>query len=123
MPILKHCGKPGCRTLVPQGTPHCPQHARAETARRNAKRKAFGYGRAHWKRVRAARHLLAGGVCELRINCAGAPSTHTHLAPALRGRHDLATVADCRACCASCSGAIDAPRAHHKRKDLYSPED
>jgi len=71
---------------------------------------AYGYNRTHWQQVRKQRLALAGHVCELRINCMGAPATHVHLDPAYRGQHRAARVEHCRVCCASCSGAVDAPR-------------
>ncbi|HEV8105558.1 MAG TPA: hypothetical protein VGP69_17640 [Gaiellaceae bacterium] len=43
-------------------------------------------------------------------------ATHVHLDPRLEGNHDAATLEDCRACCASCSGAVDAPRAHEVQR-------
>jgi hypothetical protein len=33
----------------------------------------------------------------------------------MRGQHDAATLNDCRACCGSCSGAVDTPRSHAAR--------
>src|SRR5436190_1191983 len=103
------------RPCLDCGTPttgtRCPRHDHARQ-RRAARVTAYGYGRAHWRRLRKQRLELDGHRCQLRATalCTGA-ATHVHLDPALEGRHDQATINDCVSCCASCSGAIDAPRA------------
>jgi 5-methylcytosine-specific restriction protein A len=110
-PQAKPCAKPGCGRLVPLGHRHCDEHAKAEHQRRARKRAAYGYDRQHWRQVRAQRLQLANHQCELQLAGCTVAATHVHLRPELRGAHDLATLDDTRACCASCSGAVDAPRS------------
>jgi hypothetical protein len=109
---MRICPTTGCGQLIASTAVRCPAHEQEDQQRRRRKVRELGNDRAHWQAVRAARLGIASGLCELRINCSGAPATHVHLLPELEGCHDQATVADCRACCASCSGAVDAPRAH-----------
>lgn len=109
--LLKPCGNGACERLVPSGVRFCRDHAAADGARRNAKVTRFGYSRPHWRGLRARRLIFAGGMCELRLPGCTGHATHVHLRAELAGNHDAATLEDCRACCASCSGAIDAPRA------------
>src|SRR5438046_1407735 len=108
---MRVCPIRGCGRIIPATERHCPEHKAAERRRRDEKAKRFGYHSAHWQRIRRERLQSAGYVCELRINCNGAQATHVHLDPAYRGRHYAALLEHTRACCASCSGAIDAPRA------------
>ena len=111
MAIMKLCSYGGCGRRVTREEGRCPEHARAERQRRDEKTRRYGYRSPHWQRVRRERLELAGYRCELRLNCEGAEATHVHLDPAYRGEHRTALLEDTRACCASCSGAIDAPRA------------
>lgn len=105
------CAAAGCRRTIPKGQRLCAEHKAADEARRAGKRRRFGYSRSNWQRIRAQRLVFAAGRCELGLpRCTGA-ATHVHLDPRLAGNHDLATFDDCRACCASCSGAVDAPRS------------
>lgn len=109
MPVLRLCSSSGCNRRVQSG--RCPEHERAYRLSKNARVSRYGYGTTHWQQVRTQRHILAAGRCELGLpGCTEVP-THTHLDPALKGNHRIATVADVRACCAQCSGAVDAPRA------------
>lgn len=94
----------------------CRDHAAVERVRRDEKRQRFGYSRPHWRRLRVQRLSLAHGLCELRLPGCSMRATHVHLDPRLEGNHDAATLEDCRACCASCSGAVDAPRAHEVQR-------
>jgi hypothetical protein len=107
--VLKACSKCG----RPCKGRYCPAHQTQENARRTRKVTEHGYRRANSQGVRRQRLEAAGYVCELRLPGCTQRATHVHLAPTLAGNHDDATVHDCQACCASCSGAIDAPRAHH----------
>jgi hypothetical protein len=104
---VRACVKCGRRSVGRR----CPRHQLAETARRSARIARNGYGRAHWQQLRKLRFGLAGGLCELRLPGCTRVATHVHLDERLGGNHDAATLADCRACCANCSGAIDAPRS------------
>jgi hypothetical protein len=103
------CGRPCHGSRCPT---HAQAHATTEAARRHRKTKNYGYRRAHWQRIRKLRLIFAGGLCELRLPGCTVYATHVHLDPAFGGNHDAATLADTRACCSSCSGAVDAPRAH-----------
>jgi hypothetical protein len=105
-PSVKVCSKPGCPHLQP-----CPTHMAEDRARRNARVRDYGYGSSNWQQVRKQRHALAQGRCELKLDGCTITATHTHLNPELQGDHRTATIYHARACCASCSGAIDAPRA------------
>jgi hypothetical protein len=89
----------------------CPTCTAKDSERRNRKATAYGYGRANWQRIRTQRLTLARGLCELQLPGCTTVATHVHLEPELNGNHDAATLADTRACCPSCSGAVDAPRA------------
>jgi hypothetical protein len=110
--ILKPCASFGCSRLIPRGLRFCREHEAADRARRDEKRARFGYSRPHWRRLRSQRLMLADGLCELQLPGCSMRATHVHLDPRLAGNHDAAAIDDCRACCASCSGAVDAPRAH-----------
>jgi hypothetical protein len=101
------CPKPGCPNLQP-----CTTHEAADRARRNERVKQYGYSSANWQRVRKQRHAIANGFCELRLDGCTINASHTHLDPRLQGDHRAATINDVVACCANCSGAIDAPRSH-----------
>jgi hypothetical protein len=101
---------------------YCPKHGIVDATgcsvcrtdditRRNRRNTRYGYGRSHWKQVRVERLARAGHVCELRLPGCTRHASHVHLDPRLQGDHDRATFADVRACCSSCSGAVDAPRA------------
>jgi hypothetical protein len=92
----------------------CVACRRVDADRRSRVRSGYGYGRAHWKRLRIERLEAARFVCELRLPGCALRATHVHLDPRLEGRHDVAVFEDCRACCAACSGAVDAPRAARK---------
>jgi hypothetical protein len=109
-PILRACPKCGVRVAPPDR--YCPIHKAEDNRRRAKKVREYGYGSPHWKRIRAARLALADQICELRIRCNGAKATHVYLDPVLRGEHYRARIEDTRACCAPCSGAVDAPRSH-----------
>jgi hypothetical protein len=82
-----------------------------DRARRNARVRDYGYGSSNWQTVRKQRHALAQGRCELKLDGCTITATHTHLNPELQGDHRTATIYDTRACCSSCSGAVDAPRS------------
>ncbi len=97
------CGTPTVGT-------RCPAHDH-DGDRRAARVSVYGYGRAHWQRLRKQRLAVDGYQCQLGLSGCTGQATHVHLNPALEGRHDDATLADCVSACASCSGAIDAPRA------------
>jgi hypothetical protein len=99
------CGRPG------QGR-YCPEHQRQENARRTNKVTRYGYKSAHWQAVRKQRLELAGHVCELKLAGCTIRATHVHLPARYEGQHRAADVNDCRACCATCSGAIDGARSH-----------
>ncbi len=112
--MMRACAK--CARAIPATERYCAEHKRAENARRNAKNKAFGRNSAHWQKVRKQRLELAGFRCELQLaGCTGV-ATHVHLDPSFRGQHRAASVEFCRACCASCSGAVDAPRSAEQRQ-------
>ncbi len=116
--MMRTCPSPGCGRIIPMTERHCPRHKAEENARRNAKNKRFGRNSAHWRKVRKQRLELAGCRCELRLpGCTGL-ATHVHLDPAYRGEHRIAQVEHTRACCASCSGAIDAPRSRGEQRPL-----
>ena len=85
-----------------------------DTARRTARIKHHGYSSPNWQHIRTRRHQLAAGQCELQLPGCTTIATHTHLNPTLAGDHRHAQLEDTRACCANCSGAIDAPRATHR---------
>jgi hypothetical protein len=99
------CGRP-C-----QGR-YCPEHQRQENARRTNKVTRYGYKSAHWQAVRKQRLELAGYVCELKLAGCTTRATHVHLPARYAGQHRAADVNDWRACCASCSGAVDGARSH-----------
>ncbi len=100
------CSKPNCPHLQP-----CPVHTLEEQARRNERVKAYGYSSSNWQNVKKKRRAMAAGKCELDLPGCTVIATHTHLDPRLNGDHRHATVYNARACCSSCSGAVDAPRA------------
>ena len=112
MPILRHCATQGCTRLVLKG--RCPQHKAADAQRRNARVKAYGYSSTNWQRIRQLRYAIANGICELKLPGCTSLATHTHLDPAAHGDHRSATIYQARACCANCSGAIDAPRSNRR---------
>lgn len=97
--------------LRPAGQP-CRACTTEDRARRNTRVQHHGYGRGHWQRLRVQRLELDGYRCQLRLARCTDRATHVHLDPSLQGRHDLATLADCASCCASCSGSVDAARSH-----------
>jgi hypothetical protein len=90
---------------------YCPEHKRAENARRRAKARANGTDTPEWAALSRQRRALAGR-CELQVDegCTGLPETG-HLNPELGGQHRGATLADVRAACRHCHGVVDAPRA------------
>jgi hypothetical protein len=104
------CAEPGCPRLTDHGA-RCLEHSAPDRARRNARVAEYGYNREHWQTVRRQRLALAGYRCELQLDGCTEVASHVHLDPRLQGNHDAAQLHDTRACCASCSGAIDAPRA------------
>ncbi len=91
------CGTPTVGT-------RCPAHDH-DGDRRAARVSVYGYGRAHWQRLRKQRLAVDGYQCQLGLSGCTGQATHVHLNPALERRHDDATLADC------VSGAVDAPRA------------
>lgn len=109
--IMRLCNEPGCGQVIQPDKRRCATHEAARPSDRGARRRMYGYNRARWKQLRLERLAHAGGRCEIRILCQGAEATHCHLLERVQGRHDLATLADCRACCARCSGSIDGGRA------------
>jgi hypothetical protein len=111
---MRLCAHGGCGRIIPIGERRCPEHRQTEVARRDAKAKAYGYHSPHWQRTRRERLDLARYVCELRLPGCTERATHVHLDPAYRGQHYAAQLEHTRACCASCSGAIDAPRSHSR---------
>jgi hypothetical protein len=111
--ILGTCAK--CGRPIPAGQRYCAEHKRELTQRHTAKTREYGYRRKNWRQVREQRLNLAGHICELKLPGCTTRATHVHLDPGMRGQHDAATLNDCRACCASCSGAVDAPRSHAAR--------
>jgi hypothetical protein len=123
MGLLKPCADGSCERLVPADKRLCVEHARADNARRNARGRAYGYGRMHWRRLRRLRIIRAGGRCELRLPGCTGHATHVHLDPSLAGNHDQATIHDVRAYCAPCSGAVDAPRAARLGRALEATRD
>jgi hypothetical protein len=112
-PTLKACV---CGAISPQW--RCPACTEKDSAHRSRKVTAYGYGRANWQRIRKQRLTLAQGLCDLRLPGCTVYATHVHLAPELNGNHDAATLADTQACCPSCSGAVDAPRAQPTRSKV-----
>ena len=97
--------------IVPQSRRRCAEHEATQSFSESTRRRRYGYNRAHWRTLRLARIASAGGTCELRLRGCTRRATHVHLDPKLGGNHDAATLDDCRACCAQCSGAVDAPRS------------
>jgi hypothetical protein len=111
--ISKSCSK--CCRIVRDGGYLCEEHKTAEKRRRTEKHVSYGYGSAHWQMIRKARLQLAGYRCELQLPGCTEVATHVHLAPEARGRHFEATLEQTQACCAPCSGAVDAPRSRGSR--------
>ena len=110
----KSCCK--CGRIIPMTERYCDEHKREDWQRRNRRNAVYGYASENWQRVRRERLERAGYRCELRLpGCTETAATHVHLDPRLKGDHRTAEVADCRACCASCSGSVDAARAHDSR--------
>jgi len=105
---MKACVVCGRKT---QAGNRCFEHKRLEQNRRNQRVAEYGYSSANWQRVRTRRRILAAGLCELQLPGCTKTATHTHLDPAAKGDHRRATLDQARACCANCSGAIDAPRS------------
>jgi hypothetical protein len=108
-PPMRACIAPGCgRACV--GT-RCPEHQRAENARRHAKQEEHGRNTPEWISLSRARRIMAGR-CELEVDdrCTGWPDT-AHLNPERNGEHRGATLDDVRAACRHCHGVVDAPRA------------
>jgi hypothetical protein len=108
----------GCGTPTDQA--RCLTCRQPELARRTAKRQAFGYHSENWQTTRLERLALDGWRCQLRLPGCTERATHVHLDPAKRGNHWTASVDDCVSCCASCSGAIDAPRARPRGEGIDS---
>lgn len=110
---MSFCAELGCAKLT--RARRCPEHAAAKEARDNGRRRDLkrehGLGTAHWRRVRAARLLLAGHRCELQLPGCTERATTGHLDPALDGDHRAAAIDDVRAACLHCHGVVDAPRA------------
>jgi hypothetical protein len=101
---------------IPSEGTRCPTHERplvaADNRRRNAKTVAHGVKRSHFQHLRFERLARAGGFCELHADggCTTVATT-VHLAPALSGDHDRATIDDVQACCAHCHGVVDGARS------------
>jgi hypothetical protein len=97
---------------TPSEGPRCPSHRQpGDGLTRSERVRVYGYHRPHWRHVRQQRLTLDGHRCTLQLPGCTGRATHVHLAPELHGNHDTATIHDCQSACASCSGAIDAPRA------------
>jgi hypothetical protein len=111
------CHQPGCPQLAEGQSRFCPEHARADNARRAAKSQAHGIPGQHWQRLRKQRLLYASRQCELHLDdgCTGTATT-VHLDPQLDGDHNTATLEDLRAACSHCHGVADAPRAQDTRR-------
>ena len=73
----------------------------------NAKHRAYGHHRAHWRRIRAARLTLDGHRCQIRLDGCTGTATSVDLDPRLNGQHDLATLDNTRSACAHCHGKTD----------------
>jgi len=115
--VMRICaGLPGgsyCGKLIPADKRRCPEHERAENARRAAKSKRNGLRTPHWLAIRKARLVMDGGRCTFELPaCTGRAET-VHLDPELRGNHLLATTENTRSACRHCHGTVDAPRAHY----------
>ena len=123
MPILRHCATSGCNRLVLTG--RCAEHKQADSRRRNQRVRDYGYSSTNWQRIRQLRYAIANGICELKLPGCTSLATHTHLDPAANGDHRSATIYQARACCANCSGAIDAPRSNRRGAvvDREPPDD
>jgi hypothetical protein len=63
LPGGSHCGK-----LIPGDKRRCPEHERAENARRAEKSRRNGLRTPHWLAIRKARLLMDGGLCVLRVD-------------------------------------------------------
>lgn len=117
------CATPGCPNLT--AGRYCPTHQHAfdtaDSARRNQRVTAYGYNSRHWQRLRRQRLTLAGHRCELQLDGCTEVATHVHLDPRLEGNHAAAQLDDTQACCPSCSGAVDAPRARLPRGTTTTP--
>jgi 5-methylcytosine-specific restriction endonuclease McrA len=104
-----YCGK-----LIPADKRRCPEHERAENARRAAKSKRNGLRTPHWLAIRKARLLMDSGLCVLKVDDGCTVYAETvHLAPELKGNHLLATTENTRSACRHCHGVTDAPRSHY----------
>lgn len=107
--VLRLCSYRGCNRRVPSG--RCTEHQALDSQVRNARVKRYGYNTPHWQTLRVERIVYAEHLCELGLPGCTGRATHVHLDPSLHGDHARASLDDCRACCPSCSGAVDAPRA------------
>lgn len=101
-PIVRLCPKPGCGRTDPHT--HLDAH---DQARRTAKTKASGRGRAAWHRLRQAT-IARDGCCTV---CGTTHDLTVHLHPSLNGNHWLAGLDHVTTLCRSCHGRLDAPRA------------
>jgi hypothetical protein len=107
---LRTCAR--CGRITGAGERYCATHQTAENQRQTAKTREYGYRRKHWRTIRKQRLEAAGYVCELQLPGCTTRASHVHLAAEYRGQHDIAELEHTRACCPSCSGAVDAPRSH-----------
>jgi 5-methylcytosine-specific restriction endonuclease McrA len=106
-------GGPYCGAFIPADKRRCPEHERAENARRAAKAQRNGLKTAHWLTVRKARLAMDSRLCTFKLDGCTVYAETVHLAPELGGNHRLATLENTRSACRHCHGVTDAPRSHY----------
>ena len=73
----------------------------------NAKHRAYGHHRTHWRTIRRQRLSLDGYRCTIRLDGCTITATTVDLDPELNGNHDHATIDNTRSACSHCHGHID----------------
>jgi hypothetical protein len=111
-PIVRVCLRHGVLYEPPAVCPECKRTRGGNDAARARRQRTWTQ---RWRNLSDAVIARAGGYCEIHLEGCTVVATTAHLSPALRGRHDEATIDDCVAACRHCHGVVDGRRG---RKNL-----
>ena len=100
MPLMYVCGR--CREVHPQGQ-KCPLVIAEDNQRSRKRQREHGRDTRHWRRIAAAVKTRDRGC----VRCGATTRLTVHLNPAMEGRHEYATEADCMTLCLRCHGQVD----------------